>query len=233
MKNIHLIPTDKPTGMFESSNGLHFSITNKVRHGVHKGYHIYITDDSEIKEGDWFYYKHFGEDIISKVNEYTDLVNINIHKEYFKRITLTTDPDLIKDGVQAIDDEFLEWFVKNPSCERVDVNDWIDTNGNIAFGGNIRYQISCSTYKEIIIPQEEPKKETPEEAAERYRIYWLHNHKSINQVFIDGAKWQQEQDKNKYSEEEVHQIIESYQNIMENNPVHTSYNKWFEQFKKK
>jgi hypothetical protein len=36
-----------------------------------------------------------------------------------------------------------------------------------------------------------------------------------------------------YSEEEVHKIIESYQNIMENNPIHTHYDKWFEQFKKK
>jgi hypothetical protein len=36
------------------------------------------------------------------------------------KIILTTDQDLIKDGVQAIDDEFLEWFVKNPSCEEVE-----------------------------------------------------------------------------------------------------------------
>jgi hypothetical protein len=30
-----------------------------------------------------------------------------------KKIILTTDLDLIKDGVQSIDNEFLEWFVKN------------------------------------------------------------------------------------------------------------------------
>ena len=35
-------------------------------------------------------------------------------------IILTTDQDLIADGIQSIDDEFLEWFVKNPSCEYVD-----------------------------------------------------------------------------------------------------------------
>ncbi len=39
-------------------------------------------------------------------------------------------------------------------------------------------------------------KETLEEAAEKYSIY------SLSRVgFIDGAKWQQEQDKNKFSEE--------------------------------
>jgi hypothetical protein len=38
-----------------------------------------------------------------------------------RKIILTTDGDLIKDGVQSIDDEFLEWFVKNPSCEEAKV----------------------------------------------------------------------------------------------------------------
>jgi hypothetical protein len=43
-----------------------------------------------------------------------------------KKIILTTDQDLIKDGVQAIDDEFLEWFTNNPSCEEVEVGyGWI------------------------------------------------------------------------------------------------------------
>ena len=63
-------------------------------------------------------------------------------------------------------------------------------------------------------------KETPEEAIEN----------RIRGINVDtGFK----QDKNKYSEEEVHKIIESYQNIMENNPNNTHYDKWFEQFKKK
>ena len=50
-------------------------------------------------------------------------VNINITNddEEDKKIILTTDKDLIKDGVQAIDDKFLEWFVKNPSCESVEI----------------------------------------------------------------------------------------------------------------
>jgi hypothetical protein len=63
-----------------------------------------------------------------------------------KKIILTTDPDLIKDGVQSIDDEFLEWFVKNPSCEEVEVADlWKEKNS------------STHDSYQIIIPQEEPK----------------------------------------------------------------------------
>ena len=41
------------------------------------------------------------------------------------------------------------------------------------------------------------------------------------------------QNKNLYSEEEVHEIILSYQNNVENSPNHITYNEWFEQFKKK
>ena len=40
------------------------------------------------------------------------------------------------------------------------------------------------------------------------------------------------QNKNLYSEEEVHEIILSYQNNVENSPNHITYNEWFEQFKK-
>lgn len=39
----------------------------------------------------------------------------------YKEILLSTNDSLIKDGVQAIDDEFLEWFVANSSCEHVEV----------------------------------------------------------------------------------------------------------------
>jgi len=77
------------------------------------------------------------------------------------------------------------------------------------------------------------KEETIEEAAERLvpKTIISEQDKAIWRVaFEECAKWQAER---MYSEEEVHQIIESYQNIMENNPVHTSYNKWFEQFKKR
>jgi hypothetical protein len=67
-----------------------------------------------------------------------------------EKIILSTDPTLIADGVQAIDDEFLEWFVKNPSCEEVEVekDQYIDKT--------ISDTEVFTDYK-IIIPQEEPK----------------------------------------------------------------------------
>jgi hypothetical protein len=66
---------------------------------------IYITSDEEIKEGD---YGLIGNEVMSYHQ---------MHKKWGmpqgKKIILTTDQELIKDGVQAIDDEFLEWFEQN------------------------------------------------------------------------------------------------------------------------
>ena len=150
MKNIHVIPTDKPTGIFKSGDNLLFSIINKVR-TIHEGFHIYITNDEDIKEGDWCL--DIKRNIIfqSKRSEIGTSKKIPIIictyegcyiQKDCKKIILTTDQDLIKDGVQAIDDDFLEWFVKNPSCEVVEVEK------GYAFG----------TFYKIIIPIEERKK---------------------------------------------------------------------------
>jgi hypothetical protein len=131
MKNIHILPTDKPSRL---TRALHY--TNSLRL-VHKNYkcdvkdeqyqNIYITSDEEIKEDDWCLFNQL--EIVkctySKNGEYLFSSPLksssNHHFSYFKKIILTTDPELIKDGVQAIDDEFLEWFIKNPNCEEIEV----------------------------------------------------------------------------------------------------------------
>ncbi len=74
--------------------------------------HIYITSDEKIKDGDWHLEK--GQILNKFPNYLTDLSEC-------KKIILTTDPNLINDGVQVIDDEFLKWFTDNLSCEYVDV----------------------------------------------------------------------------------------------------------------
>jgi hypothetical protein len=71
----------------------------------------------------------------------------------WKKIILTTDQDLINDGVQAIDDEFLQWFVKNPTCEEVyTTDDYEQVNqDNLITRGSTNV---FHKYK-IIIPKEE------------------------------------------------------------------------------
>ena len=70
-----------------------------------------------------------------------------------RKIILTTDQDLIKDGVQAIDDEFLEWFVKNPSCEKIKINYEIYKEGVGLLTSD--WRMSEDDKYKIIIPKEE------------------------------------------------------------------------------
>ena len=208
---------------------------------------IYITNDEEIKEGDW----------MIRGNEQP----IKVTKDFFwdfgvryYKIILTTDQDLIKDGVQAIDDEFLEWFVKNPSCEEIEiVKDLFQVNQNNPV---LKGSTALSEGYKIIIPKEKPnkthyldelpnmdrevlakmwesampklesKQETLEEAVER--LIKLNR----QDAFYEGAKWQQEQDKNKYSEEEVLDILRKIHSIEKTSKMDSWITKWFKQFKK-
>jgi hypothetical protein len=164
MKNIHLIPTHKPSRLhFDSELFLSPNIQlSKDINSIVEGRHIYITNDDKIKEGDWIIL----DNSIKELPEYQGLHVIQIVDNTSlksaialncKKIILTTDQDLIKDGVQAIDDTFLEWFIKNPSCERVEVKQ------ELGFCINCEWNYdSCPNTKEclkgkykIIIPQEE------------------------------------------------------------------------------
>jgi hypothetical protein len=116
MKNVFVLPTDKPSRLFRDSFGkLLYSINIDQEQKHFAPQHLYITSDEEINEGNWFY------DLDTKyvkIKQSWENSHLNFNG---KKIILTTDQDLIKEGVQAIDDEFLEWFVKNPSCENVKV----------------------------------------------------------------------------------------------------------------
>jgi hypothetical protein len=154
MKNIHVLPTDKSSRFFIDNKGeFHFReffAPDTIQ--ICKNYNIYITSDEEIKEGDWY---------LTPKNTICKCIKTDSKYVYSleggsstncKKIILTTDQELIKDGVQAIDDEFLEWFVKNPSCETVEIDRDEREVGNHLGGVVTEY----GDYK-IIIPQEEPK----------------------------------------------------------------------------
>jgi hypothetical protein len=227
MKNIHLLPTDKPSRLiYNDANQLCYqsnkSYKNDRKWMQRKNFNIYITSDEEIKEHDWI------------------LPPSNIPVKYdgqkykgdeplkcWKKIILTTDQDLIKDSIQAISDEFIELFVKNLNCERVEVKiEFIQTPDNLKDG----------FYYKIIIPQEEDAKETIEEAANN----WIKNTSeflSVKNGFIEGAKWQAER---MYSEEEVYKLLLKHQSdyrssVRNSYPLTWSFDikEWFEEVKKK
>ena len=261
MKNVHLLPTDKPSRLYNNNGQLHLDSVSTTSNGHTINQNIYITNDEEIKFDDYY----LGEDnnlycLVSKVNSNG------------KKIILTTDQDLINDGVQAIDDTFLEWFVKNPSCEEVEVEpDYDEIRGD---------------YYRIVILQEETKQsnnfyeelkhyfettprekvledwnksvefdkigptveeflgmiqETIEEAADLWATDTKNVHPADSFIakksFIQGAKSQQEQDKNKYSDEDMIKFHKwAYlKNRVEESDKTTKelLSEWFEQFKKK
>ena len=141
MKNIHILPTDKPSRLLWSfEDRRYYSVKEEMffkNQNELQNQNIYITSDEEIKGGDWIIENN---NLGKCTNELWVKRGASI---LTKKIILTTDQDLIKDGVQGIDDEFLEWFVKNPSCEKVEFKSY-----KLHFG---------STLYKIIIPKDEPK----------------------------------------------------------------------------
>jgi hypothetical protein len=232
MKNIHILPTEHKSkiGTHKSKN-LYFHQNVFTESNFEKNFYLYITSDEKIKEGGYV----FWEDKIYTYGEFMKM-KTPVYTDYFS-IILTTDLDLIKDGIQAIDDEFLEWFVKNTTCDFVELKMIPKCSC-----GTSGYRYICKSYAysnvsgdvcarevleipyKIIIPKEEPKQKPnfelpplpyeykPEdslkEAAETHAFNFYEKEDRVigKQSFIEGAKWQQEQDKNKYSEEDMKQF---------------------------
>jgi hypothetical protein len=228
MKNLHIIPTDKPSVLILRQDGKLFFTgyggqLGKV-HGLIKDVpqHIYITSDEEIKEDveQWYLDSFLNKPYNSGGAQYSSKQDV---------IIMTTDQDLIKDGVQAIDDEFLEWFIKNPSCESVEIE---NTCLEVRVCDCAMNENCLKPGYKIIVPQEEPKQETLKEAAiNNYPEgdVWTIEQALIRRLaFMNGAKWQAER---MYSEEEL--LIAFEAGMMFIGEDKGSFGEWFEQFKKK
>ena len=229
MKNVHLITTNKPSKMQRCELSEWFDINKEnLIDDRYKWQHLYITSDVEIKEGDGKY-----PVLGNKSTIYKDCPDLWKSSGDWKKIILTTDQDLIADGVQAIDDEFLEWFVKNPSCEFVEIiYGLFNPMGRQVDPNNLGQNHSQCIWKhKIIIPQEKPKEETIEEAASKYAkksslFTFQQNHAKD---FIAGAKWQKEQilqflyseitERRDYSASKMcEKIVEFIEQTTKNNP---------------
>ena len=271
MKNIHLLPTDKPSRLHNKNGELGNYPSTKLyiedfKGNQHNSFHIYITSDEEIKDAKWIIHNGKIHEVTKNKGLYIsvkEVSHIDIRANLCKKIILTTDQDLIKDGVQAIDDEFLEWFVKNPSCEEVEVyREGYKKNGMIDEATSYQYKIIipkeepktnleklpfpklveefANYYKKVPLV-EEPKQETLEEAVERLFPFTKDDSENriitIKRLFwIEGAKWQAER---MHSDEELKSAFKIGFNIGYGSPVqeldlkNEHCERWFEQFKKK
>jgi hypothetical protein len=151
MKNIHILPTDKPSRLcYDKDDNLLFAPNAGFTIADGKQ-NIYITSNEDPKNKDYYW-----DENKLKVKRYFESRESFPSLLHRFKVILTTDPTLIADGIQSIDDEFLEWFVKNPSCE------FVQTLWTIP-----AYKIE-KEYR-IEIPKEEPKQETLEEYIERLK----------------------------------------------------------------
>jgi hypothetical protein len=211
MKNLYLLKTDKHIknvgDLVKDKYGDIHIFTKKDSKEYGKTIaklNIYITSDEYIG------LSYYLDGNLIRKGVVDDKDYWEVRKDY-KKIILTTDQDLIKDGVQAIDDEFLEWFVKNPSCEKVEIE-------KLPYDGTKSITKYWDGEYKIIIPKEEPKQETLKEVVKVERTELFNSifsvvkqipRKDVNGDAIDAIscayeieqlfyKWQQEQDKKCY-----------------------------------
>jgi len=118
MKNIYLLPTDKPSRLYYHSDLKQLALTNKtmLREFV-INQNIYITSNSKFVRDE---YITDGIEVMKSTPKLVDAQGL-VDRRDWKKILMTTDPELIKDGVYPIGEEFLKWFVENPTCFKVEV----------------------------------------------------------------------------------------------------------------
>ncbi len=132
MKNIYVLPTDKPSRLFNCFGKLEIGEFCATREDLQvTNQHIYITSTEEITDCNCYVINVIGdEDTKRYVFKPIEVTEDYVRKQplitfpsggWCEKITLTTDPDLINDGVQEISDEFLKWFVENPSCDFIEI----------------------------------------------------------------------------------------------------------------
>jgi len=255
MKNVHILPTDKPSRLYLHSNNELQLRTNIIRTSedyLGTNQNIYITSDEEIKDC-WVLNSH--------INEVYFLKGYYGIQPLAKKIILTTDQDLIKDGVQSIDDEFLEWFVKNPSCEKVEVRKVKQIPDGITYGmfGNdeppteMNYKIiipkeelspfdlkeSPITDNEFYQSLEEPKQEPCDNCNNDVCCCIIRKQETLEEpkkltveealLLVRNAPMTFVPNKRMYTEEDME---EAFENGLKRS-FDSDFDRWFEQFKKK
>lgn len=116
--NIHVIPTNNPSRLdfiFEIEEYRIFKnrdYSNGMTDNLAFYKHIYITTDEVPKLDEWGI--NIKNNVIYRDNGFTQT---DYEESYCKKIIATTNLELIDYGIQAIDNEFIEWLVKNSSCD--------------------------------------------------------------------------------------------------------------------
>jgi hypothetical protein len=230
MRNIFILPSEEPSKLQLQMNGkLHLEDGTTI--ALRDYQHLYITSDDKIEIPDWLIAPNvteFGFRACAKADEGQLSAMAEGHEG--KKIAFTTNPELIKDGVQEVPEWFLKEYLENPK-------DFVEVIGEVkAFDKNdfcVTEVLLKGDYEKtiyyIVLP-EEPKFEVPdnsnvlkdvletienkerilEEAAGKCAV--KENRSSLYELgmkyFISGAKWEQERQKE--LDKEITRLQEKY-----------------------
>jgi len=144
---------------------------------------IYITVNGSFARGA---YVTDGIEVIKATPKLVDAQGL-VDRRNWKKIVLTSDPDLIADGIKHTGEEFLDWFVKNPNCDQVEAKhttkEYVDDQD--AYGYDVSY------YK-IIIPETPAKGFIPDtnwEPAEEISLDDIEEQESVEGCFLANIKY--------------------------------------------
>lgn len=153
MKNIFLLPTNKKSRITKSIRGLSlqkiyysrlgsksFGLTNK---------HLYIISDEPVKIGDWGLSIDNG---IFKPNVHK--LTPNLITDVWGKIILTTDLDLIADGIQEIPESFVATYILLQNDYIGDKIDYVHINTDVLYdnGTDETFNVKIKIQHEIVLP---------------------------------------------------------------------------------
>ncbi len=128
MQNLFLLATDKPSRLFIDVDNNKLTITNNPIGGEYMmNQNIYIISNEEIKEGDWCIMTNdYGDNYLVRVISLKCIGGKEIRVQLLlngkentpllekcEKIILTTDQDLIADGIEQISEDTLLKIVEH------------------------------------------------------------------------------------------------------------------------
>jgi hypothetical protein len=122
-----------------------------------KAQYLYVTSKDPYQKGGWVKNVTIEAEPPFKLDvhgiRYTQLAPCK-----FEKIVLTTDDYLIQDGIHSVEDDFLDWFCKNSTCQSVEfTKNYLSNDGQwkeVLLPSE--WEVDTKVGYKIIIPKEEP-----------------------------------------------------------------------------
>lgn len=119
MKNVFLLPTENKSNivLLKENNRLYYHpMILSINPNIIPQY-VYITTEEKFNENE---YLTDGVEVIQATPKLVEAQGLVDRREW-KKIIITNDPELIENGVQKINQSFLNWLSENQSCEFVEI----------------------------------------------------------------------------------------------------------------